>query len=213
MDISVGLPPAAAFLVALAVTPVVPVLLAAVLERRAPVLAREYRAFLFGDCLLALAIAATVSMTRGDAPHQSMNIVVVSMVAGAFLTFGLWQWRREVVRGVYSRPQALSPTKIWHQVVVYPVIGTWVCLGAVTSFGEWTSHVCAASMFIGGVGGWLATAAYDQRHPRLGHVPYVWCRLAAATQPWQPESLTLKAYQKECPRAFSAVSEARRIRG
>ena len=42
------------------------------------------------------------------------------------LLFGLAQWRDELRKGYYTPAQAVAPTKIWHQVVVYPVLGYWL---------------------------------------------------------------------------------------
>src|SRR4029077_9043327 len=74
-------------------------------------------------------------------PAAGVVAVVVTLL------FGLAQWRDELRRGYYTRAQAVAPTKIWHQVVVYPVLGYWL----------WTAGIGGLSA-PGGVAAWAAWA-------------------------------------------------------
>jgi hypothetical protein len=111
------------------------------------------------------------------------------------LAFGLAQWRDELRRGYYTRAQAVAPTKIWHQVVVYPVMGYWLwtaCITGLTAPGgtaAWTGKAALVAL----VGTWAATNVYDRRHPKLGHPPFDWRRVRPDDRPWGAESQTLEA--------------------
>src|SRR5512142_863523 len=65
----------------------------------------------------ARAAAARAVRRRGLRPAAGVAAVLL------MLAFGLAQWRDELRRGYYTGAQAAAPTKIWHQVVVYPVMG------------------------------------------------------------------------------------------
>ena len=57
---------------------------------------------------------------RADRPAAGVAALVLCWSSG---------WRSGVTsckRGYYTRAQAAAPTKIWHQLVVYPVMGYWL---------------------------------------------------------------------------------------
>jgi hypothetical protein len=178
---------------ALAVTPVGFAAIAAALEHRLFDVRREFVALAFGDPLLAVSVALGVWLLRGRVPGGAASLPFgLAWVAGC-LGFGLWQWRAELRSGFYTRAQALAPTKIWHQLVVYPVLGYWVWtadLGGLLASGP-----VAAKAAIGGcIAAWLLANGYDRRHPKLGHPPYDWPRLRPLRPPWPAQSVSLRAY-------------------
>jgi hypothetical protein len=111
------------------------------------------------------------------------------------LAFGLAQWRDELRRDYYTRAQAAAPTKIWHQVVVYPVMGYWLWTACITGLSApggaavWTGKAVLVAL----VGTWAATNVYDRRHPKLGHPPFDWRRGRPRERPWAADSQTLEA--------------------
>jgi hypothetical protein len=164
-------------------------LIALILERRLLRAADMADSFMFGDPLLAVALAAEVHINRG-AVSRWPAVVAVTV---AWLIFGAYQWRAEVGKHTYTFAQAVSPTKLWHQFGIYPTLGTWLVVstpGAVTRALHkpvWFLLAALCCAF------WIAALRYDQRHPKLGHPPYNWKRLAPAPRPWPQDSLTLAA--------------------
>ena len=121
------------------------------------------------------------------------NIAFGLACLGGCLGFGLMQWRAELRNGFYTRAQAVSPTKIWHQLVVYPVLGYWLWtadLGGLLAPGPGL----AKAAIVGCVAAWLLANAYDRLHPKLGHPPYDWSRLRPQRPPWTAQSASLRAY-------------------
>jgi hypothetical protein len=118
--------PAATFSAAFALSPGIPAAVALLGERRLLRPRQEFRAVVYGDPLLALAAATGVAQCRSVPPPGVRRWVrgPLAVAAGAgWLGFGLWQWRAEVRAGRFNRAQALAPTKIWHQLAVYPLLG------------------------------------------------------------------------------------------
>lgn len=154
----------------------------------------QYRAFILGDPLLATSAALATSVAPRNVTHRSglTQPAVLALVAGLCLMFGIWQWREEVSSGVYSGDQAKSPTKLWHQFIVYPLIGSWLWAAAVMAAPLAMAHlvrVCAAVLL---VGAWGALGAYDSRHMRLAHIPYDWFHLRPCPEPWAIVSESLR---------------------
>jgi hypothetical protein len=177
----------------LAVTPVGFAVIAAVFERRLFRVRREFVALSVGDPLLAVSVALGVWLARGRAPGGPAALPFGLAFLGVCLAFGLVQWRAELRSGFYTRAQAFSPTKIWHQLVVYPVLGYWFWtadLGGLLAPGPGPAKAAIASC----TAAWLAANAYDRRHPKLGHPPYDWSRLRSQRQPWPAQSASLRAY-------------------
>jgi len=176
----------------LAVTPVGFAVIAAALERRLFRIRREFVALSLGDPLLAVSVALGVWLARGHSPSGPAALPFGLACLGAALAFGLLQWRAELRSGFYTRAQALAPTKIWHQLAVYPVLGYWA----------WTADLSgllapgpglAKAAIVGCVVAWLLANAYDRRHPKLGHPPYDWSRLRPQRPPWPAQSASLRA--------------------
>lgn len=177
----------------LVVTSGVMLLLGLVLEQRWLRPKEMPLAFTFGDPALAVAIASGVLIMG---PHQPCGAIgpTGQLAAGAaWLIFGLWQWKAEVTARVYTRRQALSPTKIWHQVIIYPTIGTWsfvAILGGLLNAGR---NPLAAVVMVACLAIWTGTLIHDIRHPRLGHPPYDWAHLRPVRPPWGEDSSTLRS--------------------
>ncbi len=180
----------------LAVTPVGFAAVAAALERRLFDIRHEFVALTLGDPLLAVSVALGAWLVRGRVPSGPAGLPFgIASMAGC-LSFGLLQWRAEVRSGFYTRAQAFSPTKIWHQLVVYPVLGYWVWtadMGGLVGPGP----VAAKAAIVGCVAAWLLANAYDRRHPKLGHPPYDWPSLRPQRPPWPGQSTSLQAHLAE----------------
>jgi len=175
-----------------AVTPGILVIIARVLERRWLVPREQFTAVVYGDPLLAVAVGLGTWLIGSRTPRGLTGPAIGAAVAVIMLGFGLAQWRGELRRGYYTRAQAAAPTKIWHQLVVYPVPGYWLwtaCLGGLTAPGGWFGK----AMMLALVGIWLATNVYDRSHPKLGHPPFDWRHARPLARPWAAESQTLHA--------------------
>jgi len=130
-----------------AVTPGALIVIALVLERRWLVPGKQFAAVAYGDPLLAVAAGLGIWLTGPHPPHGLTGPAagVTAVVLG--LLFGLVQWRDELRRGYYTPAQAVAPTKIWHQVVVYPALGYWL----------WTAGIGGLSA-PGGTAAWAVWA-------------------------------------------------------
>ena len=174
--------PWVAGLCAFAVTPGALIVIALVLERRWLVPGEQFAAVAYGDPLLAVAAGLGTWLAGPRPPHGLTGPAagVTAVVLG--LLFGLAQWRDELRRGYYTPAQAVAPTKIWHQVVVYPVLGYWLWtagIGGLSAPGG-AAVWAGKALLLALTGIWVATNVYDRRHPKLGHPPFDWRRAAAA---------------------------------
>jgi hypothetical protein len=183
-------------LCAFAVTPGSLVVIALVLERRWLIPREQFAAVAYGDPLLAVTAGLGVWLTGPRTPDGLTGPAAGVTAMVIMLVFGLAQWRDELRRGYYTRAQAAAPTKIWHQVVVYPVLGYWLWTAGAgglsaggLSAGGWMKKVLLLAL----VGIWAATNVYDRQHPKLGHPPFDWRRGRPQPRPWAAESQTLQA--------------------
>jgi hypothetical protein len=191
----------------LAVTPGGLWILALVLERRRPGLRNAFVAVTLGDPLLAMAIAVGVERMHGTAPTGVADpwFGLASLIGWS--GFGLWQWTSELHEGYFTREQALAPSKIWHQVAVYPLLGYWLwtaAVGGLAAPGSGAGAIAGRVLIIAGVSVWGACNLYDRRRPKLGHPPFDWRRLRPFDQPWPETSVTLRAYRAATRLAGSA---------
>ncbi|WP_156724527.1 hypothetical protein [Streptomyces apocyni] len=195
--------PLTTFFAAFAISPGIPALLALTLERRVMKGRREFVAFYYGDPLLALAAATGVALS-GPSPQASVLHLIAGPVPlilmACWLAFGAWQWKAELRAGMYTPAQAWSPTKIWHQMVVYPVLGYMVTATVVAGMATPTGFAgtWAKMLIVGCVLVWILANVHDRRHPKLGHPPYDWRRLKPVPQPWPLKSTTLRANRRIC---------------
>ncbi|MBL7488381.1 hypothetical protein I6A60_07260 [Frankia sp. AgB1.9] len=188
--------PLVAFVFCLAISPGIPILLGRGLECRWPRPSQEYLAFLFGDPLLALSAALGVWRCGGTPPGPARWLVSGTggiVIAAGWLGFGLWQWRAELRGGLYLPAQALAPTKIWHQVVVYPLLGypvtAAVAAGVLAPGGR---RIPVTAAILACAAAWVAFNVYDRGHRKLGHPPYDWRRLRPFPRPWPTASESLR---------------------
>ncbi len=187
--------PWVAGLCAFGVTPGALIVIARLLERRWLLPREQFAAVAYGDPLLAVALGVGVWLTGARVPHGLTGPAAGVAAMVLTLAFGLAQWRDELRRGYYTRAQAVAPTKIWHQVVVYPVMGYWLWTACVTGLSApggaavWTGKALLVAL----VGTWAATNVYDRRHPKLGHPPFDWRRGRPHERPWTAGSKTLEA--------------------
>jgi hypothetical protein len=182
-----------ALLASLVVASGMMLLLGLVLERRWLRPKDMSLAFTIGDPALAVAIASGV---RIMGPHQPCGVIGPrwQMVAAvAWLIFGLWQWREEVLSKIYTRRQALSPTKIWHQVIIYPALGTWSLVTIADGLLNAHRNPSAVAVMVACLAIWIGTYVHNIRHPRLGHPPYNWAHLRPDPQPWGRDSSSLRS--------------------
>jgi hypothetical protein len=196
-----------------AVTPGALVVIALVLERRWLVPGEQFAAVAYGDPLLAVAAGLGTWLAGSRPPHGLTGPAAGIAAVVLMLLFGLVQWRDELRRGYYTPAQAVAPTKIWHQLVVYPVLGYWLWTAGIGGLsapgGAAASAASAASaawavwavwavwagkaLLVALTGIWAATNVYDRRHPKLGHPPFDWRRVRPRPRPWAAESQTLLA--------------------
>ncbi|MGW3851309.1 hypothetical protein [Streptomyces fagopyri] len=194
--------PLCAFLAAFAVSPGAPALLALVLERRLLRPRYEFTAFLYGDPALAVSCAAGVWLagSPGAAFVPVSGWPAVAMIVLP-VAFGLWQGRWEVRAGLYTRAQALSPTKIWHQAVVYPLltylVGSALLRGMTSGAGK-PLRWAALAMMVSCLLFWIAANVHDRRHPSTGHPPYDWRRLRPLAS---MDAMVRASARESCPDA------------
>jgi hypothetical protein len=196
--------PVVAAVAALAVSPGAHILIAGVLERRRLRANREFAAVAIGDPLLALAVGVGVAESPHGVSAPVQTVVLgtgAALIAGGWICFGLWQWWDELRRGYYSRAQSWAPTKIWHQLGVYPLLGSLACCAGLSGLAaplgnsallRASGKAVIALMILG----WAGTNLYDRRHAKLGHPPYSWRHLRPAPEPWPADSVTLQAHQR-----------------
>ena len=178
-----------------AVTPGALIVIALVLERRWLVPGEQFAAVAYGDPLLAVAAGLGTWLAGPHSPHGLTGPAAGVTVVMLGLLFGLAQWRDELRRGYYTPAQAVAPTKIWHQLVVYPVLGYWLWTAGIggLSVADGAAVWAGKALLLALLGVWAATNVYDRRHPKLGHPPYDWRRARPAERPWAAESQTLRA--------------------
>lgn len=171
------------------------IVIARLLERRWLVPGEQFTAVTYGDPLLALAVGVGTWLACLCLPHGLTGPGAGLVTLVTCLVFGLVQWRDELRRGYYTRAQAAAPTKIWHQLVIYPVMGYWIWTsgvdGLLTAGG--IAGFVKKALLVALIGIWAATNAYDRGHPKLGHPPFDWRHGRPYPRPWPAESLTLRA--------------------
>lgn len=164
--------PALLALTAIAVTPGVHLLASPLLEARKITWNDDYAAVLIGDPLLALAAGLGASMSQPGGPRgwPASWAAGCAWLAGGS-AFGLWQSRHELAEGRLTRGQILSPTKLWHQFAVYPLLGYWVTAAEWSALGsaDTRAHRLQAAVIIACTAIWAVLVWHAIRHPKLGH--------------------------------------------
>lgn len=164
--------PALLALTVMAVSPGVHLLASPLLERRKVTWRDDYAAVLIGDPLLALAagLAASIAHPGGPRGWPASWIAGCAWLLGGW-AFGSWQSRHELATGRYTLAQITSPTKIWHQFVVYPLLGYWVTATEWSGLGAagTSPHHLQAAAIIACTATWAILVQNAIRHPKPGH--------------------------------------------
>jgi hypothetical protein len=159
-------------------------LLSTLVERRRMTWSTEYPAVLVGDPLLAVAAGVATHVAGVDAVLRSAPLrrPLAPVIVGGAALFGAWQLRDELRRGVYTRQQAFSPSKLWHQFVVFPTLSPLVsgavisAVAAAAAPGAGRGRRVGTALALAGIAGWGVLAVEALRHPRHGHGPFDWRR-------------------------------------
>jgi hypothetical protein len=164
--------PALLALAALVVTPGIHLVLSPLLEGRKVTWRDDYAAVLVGDPLLALAagIGANLAQPGGPQGWPASWMAGCAWLLGGW-TFGLWQSRHEFVTGRYTLGQSVSPTKLWHQFIVYPLLGYWVTAAEWSGLGaaDISAHRFQATAVIACTATWAVLVWDAIRRPKPGH--------------------------------------------
>jgi hypothetical protein len=164
--------PALLALTAIAVSPGVHLLASPLLEGRTVTWRDDYAAVLIGDPLLAVAAGLGASISQPGGPHgwPASWIAGCAWLAGGW-TFGWWQSRHELAAARYTRGQILSPTKLWHQFIVYPLLGYLVTAAVWSGLGaaDTPARHLQAAVIIACTATWAVLAWDAIRHPKPGH--------------------------------------------
>ncbi len=182
--------------VALFLSPVAYWLIAIFMERRRPRWHTEFLALAIGDPALAAFLAIAAYAFDGHS-LQSVATSTLAMIAvcSAWLIFGVFQLTIERKCHFFSRSQRRSPTKLWHQFIIYPLLGglIWTALiNLIASPGDIGLKVLAA----GALAVWFVCMVIDRGRPVLGHAPFDWRRIRPLPQPWIEESVTLDSWRR-----------------
>lgn len=153
-------------IISLMITPFGLVFTTVVVERRDFVLADQYLSFLFGDACLALAVFFAAFFGR-DRPWR-WTLVVVPVALG--IGVGTWQMHSELVTGAYSPAQAFSPGHLYHQFLVYPLLGIVIVRAAQLARGSARAMTLMACCVLV----WAALMVWDQSHPKSPHADFDW---------------------------------------
>ena len=166
----------------LVVSPGAHLVLSALVERRRVNLRDDYPAVLFGDPALAAGAGLALWLGAGALPPTvSWWGAAAATVVG--VAYGWVQTRHELAEGRYTRAQALSPSKLFHQYIVYPVFG-YICTSALWyGLADWRlAPVAAAAVFIA-TSLWALLVVDAVRHPRLGHGGWDWKTMSPRVHP------------------------------
>jgi len=162
----------------LLITPGFHLVASPLLEQRRVRWASDYPAVLVGDPCLA--VAAGLGRAVSGAPTAWMaRPVPGTVLVAAAVAFGAWQRRSELAAGRYSPAQAVSPTKLFHQFVVYPVCGYLVVASTAGGISHLQSHPLAGGAMIVCLALWAVLAVDALRRPRTGHGGFDWATRSA----------------------------------
>jgi hypothetical protein len=118
----------------------------------------------------------------------------VSLVLG--IAAGARQMAEESTQNYYSRSQFFSPSKLFHQFVVFPVVGTMMISSLGLCVRAWPASPGPAFLWATSAVWWLWWMKVDTGHLRLSHNPFNWHRLRTEPEPWVETSLTLQAHAR-----------------
>jgi hypothetical protein len=158
-----------ALLAAWIITPTMVILVSYVLEsRKVSFTSSRFKGFIPGDYLLGGLFASSVALASElpattDKWYQSVQwhiIVLVGAVAGCLLA------RRFLDAPNYTKRQMNSPSKLYHDFVLYAGYGYLMFVVAVPSvfLTPWSGNASLKVVALACFGGWIACLVYDQAH-------------------------------------------------
>jgi len=154
-------------LLALLVSPLGMVLVVVLIERRPFVIKDQYLSYLVGDVLLAAVVAVGAFYRDTNAPLPTWTVVLPAVLG---MAYGFWQLHTELDAGVYTLAQGLSPAKLFHQFLVFPVLSVLVLRAALQVWGHWLPSLAVLVLLLGFAG----LNLWDQQHPKSPHAGFDW---------------------------------------
>ncbi len=167
---------------AAAITPGMHLLLSTVLERRHPKFLDGIPGGTDRGSAVGVSVGVAAHVVGVDAVLRSapMRRPLAPTIAGAAMAFGAWQMRDEVRARVYTQQQAQSPSKLWHQFVVFSTLAPLVS-GAVVAVTAAAGEPAAsgrtkagALLTWAGVAGWAGAGRRGDPQPPAGHGTFDW---------------------------------------
>lgn len=155
----------------LLLTPVAMYIIAPVLESRLLPLSlrRQFASFLIGDVLLAFS-AAALSVFNRKASFVAIPLVVIigllmmSVAVAIKITYGEWQASKRGDKLAYAPRAVLSPTKLYHNLLLYGGYG-WIMLLVIAQAGLQVftegASVAGFSLALLPAAGWLAVLVLE----------------------------------------------------
>lgn len=143
--------------------------LSIIIERRRVSWATEYPAMTLGDPVLALGCGLAAASNPPSGWPAGAHAGLVILASG--VVFGACQSHWEHQRGRYTLAQIWGPSKLWHQFVVYPIVGHWVIASMVSGirFSGEPSEIQLGVLAIACLLFWAATVIHAATSSRQGH--------------------------------------------
>jgi hypothetical protein len=150
----------------------------------------QYWSFYYGDLVLPLGIGLIAYMAEDLHGNWYRASWFQWLALGLGLTGGLGQVALEIKNRQYTRQQFLSPTKIWHNLILWPVMAYWLISGGLAVMFSSPGHELAKSLLGACIGLWVAFSVYDAKFIRpRAHVNFSWLDwFAHADQPYRQNS-------------------------
>jgi hypothetical protein len=155
-------------------------------HRWLPGWAHQSWAFLFGDAIfLPLALAATALAWRQlptKSWHRSWWWLAISIIVGVAISAKF----HHDEAGVYPPLQLQSPTKLFHDLVAYPVFvaALWATAWPVVTSHLWKSRWVLPALIVFGLLMWGACSWGDTLHQLSGlHIGWDWRSLRPVPRP------------------------------
>lgn len=162
------------FALSLFMSPGMMYLLALVFERRVLWPREQYYGFLYGDIALGVGIATTAQLAAGLTAAQLWSRTWHGTALITAVTLGLFLWYSE--RHDYPLEALLSPTKIWHNAVLYGAFGYWLLGIGLPVVWHYKLADARVALVLSMIIVWGALNATDHLHPgvRVAHVNFDW---------------------------------------
>ena len=143
----------------------------------------QYKAFYYGDliCLPGAVLAIWyLGRSKSRVPNLSHKWWWHSFWFGFGLAYGIWWHRVDAHSGFYTRSQMLSPTKLYHDFVVFPLYIYILTSAGIPAFGwpkEWKQGWKWRVVLVVLLAAFGALNYYDALHrPRHGHINFDWSK-------------------------------------